>query len=172
MQLQLTFARTHPPLSKIAVERLFLKVPTFSLCSFTWQNSAGTVSALAKIAVERHGFLVPWRILLRVERFFISELQGFNCISAPLLLWPSYIPLLCDTELQLFNLKKKKSRLPWVKSLCWFDLVRKSPFVVPHIALRHYGIGGESLIWVGYHNLGQLLAPKRIELENPAKSQI
>ena len=32
--------------------------------------------------------------------------------------------------------------------------------------------GGESLIWVGYHNLGQLLAPKRIELENPAMSQI
>ena len=33
-------------------------------------------------------------------------------------------------------------------------------------------IGGESLIWVGYHNLGQLLAPKQIELENPATSQI
>ena len=33
-------------------------------------------------------------------------------------------------------------------------------------------IGGESLTWVGYHNLGQLLAPKRIELENPATSQI
>ena len=107
MKIQLTFARTHPPLSKISVERLFLKVPTFSLCSITWQNSAGTVSALAKIAVERHGFLVPWRILLRVERFFISEFQGFNCISAPLLLWPSYIPLLSDTEFQLFNLKKK-----------------------------------------------------------------
>ena len=84
--IQLTFARTHPPLSKISVERLFLKVPTFSLCSITWQNSAGTVSALAKIAVERHGFLVPWRILLRVERFFISKLQGFNYISPPLLL--------------------------------------------------------------------------------------
>ena len=32
--------------------------------------------------------------------------------------------------------------------------------------------GHESLIWVGYHNLGQLLAPKRIELESPATSQI
>ncbi len=74
--VQLTFARTHPPLTKIAVERLFLKVPTFSLCSFTRQNSAGTVSALSKIAVERHIFLVPWRILFRVEHFFISE-EGF-----------------------------------------------------------------------------------------------
>ena len=33
-------------------------------------------------------------------------------------------------------------------------------------------IGGESLIWVGYPSLGQLLAPKRIELESPARSQI
>ena len=33
-------------------------------------------------------------------------------------------------------------------------------------------VGGESLIWVGYYNFGQLLAPKRIELENPATSQI
>ena len=33
-------------------------------------------------------------------------------------------------------------------------------------------VGGESLIWVGYYNLGQLLGPKRIELENPATSQI
>ena len=31
---------------------------------------------------------------------------------------------------------------------------------------------GESLIWVGYHNLGQHLAPKRIEIENPATFQI
>ena len=33
-------------------------------------------------------------------------------------------------------------------------------------------VGGESLIWVGYHNLGELLAPTRIELENPETSQI
>ena len=31
---------------------------------------------------------------------------------------------------------------------------------------------GESLIWVGYHSLGQLLALKQIELESPATSQI
>ena len=31
---------------------------------------------------------------------------------------------------------------------------------------------GESLIWVGYQSLGQLLALKRIELESPATSQI
>ena len=33
-------------------------------------------------------------------------------------------------------------------------------------------LGGESLIWVGYHSLGQLVAPKRIELESSATSQI
>ena len=47
---------------------------------------------------------------------------------------------------------------------------RESLFILRHEVSS--SIGGESPIWVGYHNLGQLLAPKRIELENPATSQI
>ena len=113
-------------------------------------------------------------------------------IPEPLLKYICWVLIVDNTSASRVACLKEKQQVP--KTLFWAFLrfwvpqgLSGSPRIKPKLlhnqllpeeATAQKGFKvftperGESLIWVGYHNFGQLLAPKRIELESPAASQI